>query len=45
MKTPFRGFTAILLKEFTVVFRDPTTLFFMFFPAIDANHRVRLRAR
>ncbi|MCS7338839.1 MAG: ABC transporter permease [Verrucomicrobiae bacterium] len=34
MKTPFRGFTAILLKEFTVVFRDPTTLFFMFFPPL-----------
>lgn len=30
----FRGFTAILLKEFTVMFRDPTTLFFMFFPPI-----------
>jgi ABC-2 type transport system permease protein len=34
MKTPFRGFTAILLKEFTVVFRDPTALFFMFFPPL-----------
>jgi len=34
MKTPFRGFTAILLKEFTVVFRDPTALFFMFFPPV-----------
>ncbi len=34
MKTPFRGFTAILLKEFTVVFRDRTTLFFMFFPPL-----------
>ncbi len=34
MKTPFRGFTAMLLKEFTVVFRDPTTLFFMFFPPV-----------
>lgn len=34
MKTSFRGFTAILLKEFTVVFRDPTTLFFMFFPPV-----------
>jgi ABC-2 type transport system permease protein len=32
--TMFRGFTAILLKEFTVMFRDPTTLFFMFFPPI-----------
>jgi ABC-2 type transport system permease protein len=34
MRTPFRGFTAILLKEFTVVFRDPTALFFMFFPPV-----------
>jgi ABC-2 type transport system permease protein len=34
MRTPFRGFTAILLKEFTVIFRDPTTLFFMFFPPL-----------
>ena len=34
MKTPFRGFTAILLKEFTVIFRDKTTLFFMFFPPL-----------
>ena len=34
MKLPFRGFTAILLKEFTVIFRDPTTLFFMFFPPL-----------
>jgi ABC-2 type transport system permease protein len=34
MKTPFRGFTAILLKEFTIVFRDRTTLFFMFFPPL-----------
>lgn len=34
MKTPFRGFTAILLKEFIVVLRDPMTLFFMFFPPI-----------
>lgn len=32
MKNPFRGFRAILLKEFTVIFRDRTTLFFMFFP-------------
>jgi ABC-2 type transport system permease protein len=31
---PFRGYTAVLLKEFTVLFRDPTTLFFMFFPPI-----------
>lgn len=28
------GFKAILLKEFTVIFRDPTTLFFMFFPPL-----------
>jgi ABC-2 type transport system permease protein len=34
MKTPFRGFTAILLKEFTVIFRDRMTLFFMFFPPL-----------
>lgn len=34
MNRPFRGFTAILLKEFTVMFRDPATLFFMFFPPI-----------
>ncbi len=34
MKTPFRGFTAILYKEFIVVFRDPLTLFFMFFPPL-----------
>jgi len=34
MKTPFRGFTAILLKEFIIVLRDPTTLFFMFFPPL-----------
>ena len=32
--TPFRGFTAILYKEFLVVFRDPLTLFFMFFPPL-----------
>jgi ABC-2 type transport system permease protein len=30
----FRGYTAILLKEFTTMFRDPTTLFFMFFPPL-----------
>jgi ABC-2 type transport system permease protein len=30
----FRGFTAILFKEFTVMLRDPTTLFFMFFPPV-----------
>lgn len=34
MKFPLRGFKAILLKEFTVIFRDPTTLFFMFFPPL-----------
>lgn len=28
----FRGFSAILYKEFIVVFRDRTALFFMFFP-------------
>ena len=30
----FRGYNAILLKEFTTMLRDPTTLFFMFFPPI-----------
>lgn len=30
----FRGFNAILLKEFTTVFRDPMTLFFMLFPPL-----------
>src|SRR5215831_6661427 len=34
MTTPFRGFTAILYKEFLTVMRDPLTLFFMFFPPI-----------
>src|SRR5438876_1067730 len=34
MKTPFRGFTAILYKEFLTVLRDPLTLFFMLFPPI-----------
>ena len=34
MKTPFRGFNAILYKEFLVVLRDPMTLFFMFFPPL-----------
>jgi ABC-2 type transport system permease protein len=34
MKSPFRGFTAILYKEFLVVLRDPLTLFFMLFPPI-----------
>jgi ABC-2 type transport system permease protein len=32
MNNLFRGFTAILYKEFIVVFRDRTALFFMFFP-------------
>jgi ABC-2 type transport system permease protein len=31
---PFRGFTAILYKEFLVVLRDPLTLFFMFVPPL-----------
>ena len=30
----FRGFTAITLKEFTIVMRDPMTLFFMLFPPL-----------
>src|SRR3954470_18699370 len=30
----FRGFNAILLKEFTSVLRDPLTLFFMLFPPL-----------
>jgi ABC-2 type transport system permease protein len=34
MKNPFRGFFAILYKEFVSVRRDPLTLFFMFFPPI-----------
>src|SRR5213596_2034536 len=34
MKMPFRGYTAILYKEFLVVLRDPLTLFFMFFPPV-----------
>jgi ABC-2 type transport system permease protein len=34
MKPPFRGFRAILYKEFIVVLRDPMTLFFMFFPPL-----------
>jgi ABC-2 type transport system permease protein len=34
MKSPFRGFHAILYKEFIVVLRDPLTLFFMFFPPL-----------
>src|SRR5690348_12822782 len=31
---PFRGLTAILLKEFITVLRDPVTLFFMLFPPL-----------
>src|SRR5438034_11166801 len=34
MNTPFRGFTAILYKEFLTVLRDPLTLFFMLFPPV-----------
>jgi ABC-2 type transport system permease protein len=34
MNKMFRGFTAILYKEFIVVLRDPMTLFFMFFPPL-----------
>ncbi len=34
MNGPFRGFGAILYKEFIVVLRDRTTLFFMFFPPL-----------
>lgn len=34
MIAPFRGFKAILFKEFTIIFRDYTTLFFMFFPPV-----------
>jgi ABC-2 type transport system permease protein len=34
MKNPFRGFVAILYKEFIIIFRDRTTLFFMFFPPL-----------
>jgi ABC-2 type transport system permease protein len=34
MIAPFRGFTAILYKEFLAVLRDPFTLFFMLFPPI-----------
>ena len=30
----FRGFKAITLKEFTIVMRDPMTLFFMLFPPL-----------
>src|SRR5437763_2546053 len=31
-RVPFRGLGAILFKEFIIVWRDPMTLFFMFFP-------------
>src|SRR5437773_6771382 len=34
MRNPFRGFNAILYKEFIVVLRDPLTLFFMLFPPL-----------
>ena len=34
MRSPFRGFAAILYKEFIVVLRDPLTLFFMLFPPV-----------
>ena len=34
MNQPFRGFTAILYKEFLTVLRDPLTLFFMLFPPV-----------
>ncbi len=34
MKALFRGFVAIVYKEFIVVLRDRTTLFFMFFPPL-----------
>jgi ABC-type multidrug transport system permease subunit len=30
----FRGLSAILFKEFIIVWRDPMTLFFMFFPPL-----------
>src|SRR5258708_13995860 len=30
----FRGLGAILFKEFIIVWRDPLTLFFMFFPPL-----------
>jgi ABC-2 type transport system permease protein len=34
MKRLFQGFGAVLYKEFIVMFRDPTTLFFMFIPPL-----------
>jgi ABC-2 type transport system permease protein len=33
-RVPFRGLSAILFKEFIIVWRDPMTLFFMFFPPL-----------
>ena len=33
-RAPFRGLGAILFKEFIIVWRDPMTLFFMFFPPL-----------
>jgi ABC-type multidrug transport system permease subunit len=33
-RKPFRGFGAILFKEFIIVLRDPMTLFFMLFPPL-----------
>ena len=33
-RMPFRGLSAILFKEFIIVWRDPMTLFFMFFPPL-----------
>jgi ABC-type multidrug transport system permease subunit len=33
-RQPFRGLGAILFKEFIIVWRDPMTLFFMFFPPL-----------
>jgi len=33
-RAPFRGLSAILFKEFIIVWRDPMTLFFMFFPPL-----------
>ncbi|MBX7245451.1 MAG: ABC transporter permease [Candidatus Sumerlaeaceae bacterium] len=34
MRNPFRGFNAILYKEFIVILRDRASLFFMFVPAV-----------
>jgi ABC-type multidrug transport system permease subunit len=33
-RAPFRGLGAVLYKEFLVMLRDPTTLFFMFVPPL-----------